>query len=278
MQRLAGTVAVVTGASRGVGRGIAEVLGSEGATVYVTGRSVRGNSTRARLPCATVEDTAEAVTARGGVGIPMRCDHTVDADIQALIARVEAEQGRLDLLVNNAWGGYEGYDDTFDAPFWEQPIARFDAMLTAGLRAHLVTTYYALPVLFAQRHGLIINTTLEIDPSFYDMALFYRTTKLAINYMTFGMAHDLHQRGGYPIAAIALAPGWTRTEEVMELFEQGVYTPQQLAETESVEYIGRAVVALATDPQVLQKTGRTLRVRDLAREYHFTDIDGRQPA
>lgn len=277
MQRLIGTVAVVTGSSRGAGRGIAMVLGEEGATVYVTARSVRGHSTREDLPHTTIEDTAEQVTVRGGVGIPVRCDHTMDTDIEALFARVKEEHGRLDLLVNNAWGGYEGYDETFDAPFWEQPISRFDNMFTAGVRSHLVTTRYALPLMFQQRRGLVINTTLEMDPTFYDMALFYRTTKLAINYMNFGMAHDLYQRSGYPIAVIALAPGWMRTEEVMEMFRKGVYTPDQLRETESTEYIGRAVVALATDPHVLDKSGKTLRTRDLAREYGFTDIDGRQP-
>jgi NAD(P)-dependent dehydrogenase (short-subunit alcohol dehydrogenase family) len=278
MKPLTGKVAVVTGASRGAGRGIAGVLGEHGASVYVTGRSVRGHQLRSDLPNTTIEDTADYVTARGGTCIPVRCDHTVDAEIEALFAQVTQEHGKLDILVNNAWGGYEGYDATFDAPFWEQPISRFDNMFRAGVRSHLVTTRYALPLMFNQPHGLIINTTLEIDPTFYDMALFYRTTKLAINYMTFGMAYDLYQRSGYPIAAIALAPGWMRTEEVLDMFDKGIYVSDQLAETESVEYIGRAVLALATDPNVLEKSGKTLRVRDLAREYGFTDSDGRQPS
>ena len=197
---------MVTGSSRGVGRGIALVLGEAGVTVYVTGRSTRGEATRPDLPGTTVEDTAEMVSARGGVGIPLRVDHAVDAEVEALFERVKEEQGRLDLLVNNAWGGYEGMDGTSDAPFWEQPITRFDKMFTVGVRSHLVTTRAALPLMMSERSGLIVNTTLEMDASFYDQALFYRTSKLAINYMTFGMAHDLRKRG-FDIAVVG-ARAW----------------------------------------------------------------------
>ena len=270
---------VVTGATRGAGKGIAQVLGEEGATVYVTGRSSRGNLTHPEFDDTTVEATARAVTQRGGVGIAIPCNHTDDEQVAALFERVQRDHGRLDLLVNNAWGGYENYDDTFDSIFWEQPISRFDAMLQVGLRSHLMATRYAMPLMFAQQRGLIINTTLEMDTSFYDMALFYRTVKVAINYMTFGMAHDLHQRAGYSIAAITLAPGWMRTEGVMNnLFADGTYQADDIDKTKSVEYIGRAIVALATDPNVLAKSGQTLRTRDLAREYGFYDIDGKQPA
>jgi NAD(P)-dependent dehydrogenase (short-subunit alcohol dehydrogenase family) len=174
MQRLTEKIAVVTGASRGAGRGIACVLGEEGATVYVTGRSVRGGATTAGRP-ETIDETAELVTARGGVGISVRCDHTVDAEIEALFARVQQEQGRLDVLVNNAWGGYEEYDATFDAPFWEQPIARLDRMLTAGVRSHIVTSRFALPLMMPHQRGLIINTTTslpesDVTPVFYVVA------------------------------------------------------------------------------------------------------------
>ena len=279
MKSLAGKVAVVTGASRGGGRGIAAVLGEAGAIVYVTGRSVRGRLTKPNLPGTTIEDTAELVTSRGGVGIPVRVDHTIDAEIMDLFEQVQRDHGRLDLLVNNAWGGYEDYAyhggdaSIFDAVFWEQPIERWDKMWIAGVRATLATTRAALPIMFTQREGIIINTTLEIDPTFYDAALYYRTAKLALNYMTFGMAHDLYQRGGYPIAVIGLAMGWMRTEAVMENFHRGLHPIEQLQETDSVEYGGRALLALATDPRVLQKTGQILRVRDLADEYGFEDID-----
>jgi NAD(P)-dependent dehydrogenase (short-subunit alcohol dehydrogenase family) len=268
---------VVTGASRGAGRGIALVLGEAGATVYLTGRSVRGAQT-SELSGTTLEDTAELVAARGGVGIPVRTDHTKDDEIAAQFARVRDESGRLDLLVNNAWGGYEEMGDTFGAPFWVAPMARFDRMFSAGVRSHLVTTRTALPLMMEQNRGLIVNTTIEIDPTVYDEALFYRTSKFAINYLTFGMAHDLRVRGGYDVAVIGVAPGWMQTEAVMENFRRGLHQETQLEETESTEYIGRAVLALFTDPDVMSKSGQTLRTRDLAREYGFTDTDGRQPA
>ena len=277
MGSLAGKIAVVTGASRGAGRGIASVLGEAGATVYVTGRSVRGNMTKPELLGTTIDDTAELVTARGGKGIPVRVDHTVDKEIESLFEQVRRDHGRLDLLVNNAWGGYEDYAyhggdaSVFDAVFWEQPIERWDKMWQAGVRVTLATTKAALPIMFSQQKGIIINTTLEIDPTFYDAALYYRTAKLAINYLTFGMAHDLYQRGEFPIAVIGLAMGWMRTEAVMENFRQGLHSPEELAQTNSVELGGRAVLALATDPNLLQKTGKIFRVRDLAKEYGFED-------
>ena len=279
MKSLSGKVAVVTGASRGAGRGIARVLGEAGATVYVTGRSVRGNLTKPELSGTTIDETAELVTAGGGVGVPVRVDHTIDEEVASLFEGVRRDHGRLDLLVNNAWGGYEDYAhhggdaSVFDAVFWEQPIERWDKMWQAGVRATLATTKAALPLMFPQRKGIIINTTVEIDPTFYDAALYYRTAKLAINYLTFGMAHDLYQRGGFPIAVIGLAMGWMRTEAVMENFHQGLRSPEELAQTDSVELGGRAVLALTTDPNVLQKTGKIFRVRDLAQEYGFEDVD-----
>jgi NAD(P)-dependent dehydrogenase (short-subunit alcohol dehydrogenase family) len=279
MGSLSGKVAVVTGASRGGGRGIASVLGEAGATVYVTGRSVRGRLTNPALTGTTIEDTADLVTARGGRGIPVRVDHTVDAEIDSLFEQVRRDHGRLDLLVNNAWGGYEDYAhhggdaSVFDAVFWEQPIERWDKMWNAGVRATLATTKAALPLMFSQNTGIIINTTLEIDPYFYDAALYYRTAKLAINYLTFGMAHDIFQRGGFQIPVIGLAMGWMRTEAVMENFRQGLRTPEELAQTDSVELGGRAVLALVNDPAILEKTGKLFRVRDLAQEYGFEDLE-----
>lgn len=279
MRTLDRKVTVVTGASRGAGRGIASVLGEAGATVYVTGRSLRGNPTKPELTGTTIDDTADIVTDRGGFGIPVRVDHTVDSEITSLFERVRREHGRLDLLVNNVWGGYEDYAhhggdaSVFDSVFWEQPIERWDKMWMAGVRATLATTKAALPLMFSQQRGVIINTTLEIDPTLYDAALYYRTAKLAINYLTFGMAHDLYQRGGFPIAVIGLAMGWMRTEAVMENFRQGLHLVEKLEETDSVDYGGRAVVALATDPHVLQKTGKIFRVHDLAHEYGFHDTD-----
>ena len=160
MQRLKDKVVVVTGASRGGGRGIALVLGEEGATVYATGRSIRGGSTRPDLPGTTIEDTAEQVTARGGIGIPVQCDHTQDKQVEALFQRVKQEAGRLDILVNNVWGGYENYDDaSFDLPFWKQPLWRWDKMFSAGVRAHFTASRLATPLMISHYQGLIVNTT-----------------------------------------------------------------------------------------------------------------------
>jgi NAD(P)-dependent dehydrogenase (short-subunit alcohol dehydrogenase family) len=182
------------------------VLGEAGATVYVTGRSIRSNSTRDELPGTTIDDTAAMVTGRGGIGIPVRVDHTNDADIATLFRRVQQEQGRLDLLVNNAWGGYADDEPeiSFDAVFWEQPVRRCDTMFQAGLRATLVTTHAALPLMIPRRSGLIVNMTLDIAPDHYDQALFYLRAKATINYLTRGMARDLNQRGALPIAVVGL--------------------------------------------------------------------------
>src|SRR5262249_4266340 len=156
MGKLQGKVAVVTGASRGAGRAIALVLGEAGVTVYVTGRSSRGGPTTDNLP-GTIDDTAEEVTARGGVGVAVRCDHTDEAQVEAVFQRVGREQGRLDLLVNNAWGGYEQHDPRgFTRPFWEQPLRHWDRMFTAGLRAHLLSSRFAVPLMLPQGSGLIV--------------------------------------------------------------------------------------------------------------------------
>lgn len=275
-QRLRGQVALVTGASRGAGRGIAPVLGEEGATVYVTGRSVRNGSKTESQP-ETIEETAEMVAVRGGVGIPVRCDHTVDAEVEALLKRIKREQGQLDVLVNNVWGGYERYDGAnFDEPFWEQPLWRWDSMFTAGVRAHYAASRLSAPILMAQRRGLIVNTT------FWDRGkclsnLPYDLAKTAINRLAYVMALELRP---YNVAAVALSPGWMRTEAVLRAYNTDEKHWQEITDlehTESTQYIGRAVAALASDANVMEKTGRILTVGDLAREYGFTDYDGRQP-
>ena len=266
---LKGRVAVVTGSSRGIGRGIAIVLGEAGCTVYVTGRSLRGNRTE-NMP-GSIDETAEVVTARGGKGIAVRCDHTVDNDVESLFQRVREEQGRLDLLVNNVWGGYEQYEfERFTSPFWEQPLRHWHGMFEAGLRAHLVASRYAVPIMLPQHGGLIINT-VAWDRNLYLGNLFYDVAKAAIVRMAYGMAEELRQHG---IAALALAPGFVRTERVMAVH---ALQPFPLDRTESPEYVGRAVASLAADPQVMQKSGKVMAVGDLAREYGFTDVDGKQP-
>jgi NAD(P)-dependent dehydrogenase (short-subunit alcohol dehydrogenase family) len=266
--KLRGRVAVVTGASRGVGKGIALALGEAGATVYVTGRSEQGGTTEG-LP-GTVRETAEAVTQRGGQGVAVRCDHTADAEVEALFARVAQQQGRLDLLVNNVWGGYEHFDwSRFTAPFWEQPLRHWSGMFEAGVRAHLVATRFAVPLMLPHRRGLIIHTTAW-DRDKYLGNLFYDLAKAAVNRMAFGMARELQP---HQIAVVALAPGFVGTERLLAAFAAAGRSPGDL---ESPVYAGRAVVSLATDANVLARTGRVLTVGQLAVEYGFTDVDGRQ--
>jgi NAD(P)-dependent dehydrogenase (short-subunit alcohol dehydrogenase family) len=262
------TVAVVTGASRGAGRAIAVELGAAGATVYVTGRSSRGGAATEGLP-GTVDETAEAVAKAGGHGIPVRCDHTVDSDVEALFARVRAERVRLDLLVNNAWGGYEGYGDDFTAPFWEQPLERWRAMFDAGARAQFVSSRFAAPLLL-ERGGLIVGTVAWAFGDYLGN-LIYDAAKATVARLAFGMAQELRP---YGVASVALAPGFMRTERVLAVHAA---KPFDLSGTESPAYVARAVAALAADPDVLEKTGRLLTAGELAREYGFTDEDGSQP-
>lgn len=273
MSDLSRKITLVTGASRGAGRAIAKVLGEAGATVYVTGRSVRDEQTSRQ----TIDETAELVTAQGGRGIAVACDHTVDAEVAALFARLQQEAGRLDLLVNNVWGGYENYDgETFDAPFWEQPLWRWDKMFAAGVRAHYTASRLAAPMMIRQRQGLIINTTAW-DRQKYLGSLPYDVAKAAINRLAYGMALELRP---HHIAVVALAPGWMRTEAVLDHFgvtEETWHEVEALSSTESPHYIGRAIAALADDPAVIIKSGRVLTVGRLAQEYNFTDVDGRQP-
>jgi NAD(P)-dependent dehydrogenase (short-subunit alcohol dehydrogenase family) len=265
---LRGRVAVVTGASRGVGKGIALALGEAGATVYVTGRSDAGGTTEG-LP-GTVRETADAVTQRGGQGVPVRCDHTADAEVEALFARVTQEHGRLDLLVNNAWGGYEQHDGPrFVAPFWEQPVRHWSGMFEAGVRAHLMAARLAVPLMLGNRRGLIVHTTAW-DRDRYLGNLFYDVAKAAVNRMAFGMARELRP---HHVAVVALAPGFVRTERVLAAFARAGRVPENL---ESPEYVGRAVVALAGDANVMARSGRVLTAGQLAAEYGFTDVDGRQ--
>ncbi|MNQ00643.1 3-oxoacyl-[acyl-carrier-protein] reductase FabG [compost metagenome] len=283
---LAGRVAVVTGASRGAGRGIAQELGAAGATVYVTGRSTRARpadsygqllalSELAALP-GTIDDTADEVTQFGGRGIAVACDHTKEDEVAALFARVEREQGRLDLLVNNAWGGHESFTGVFEAPFWEHPLANWDSMFDRGVRNHLVASRCAAPGMVARKQGLIVTTTFWDRGHYLRGNLFYDLAKASMTRLAFGIAQELQPHG---VASVAVSPGWMRTEFVLAGHKTDEAHWQErpaLARTESPRYLGRAVAALAGDAQVLDKTGQVLRVADLARAYGFTDIDGRQ--
>ena len=278
MARLDGVVSLVTGASRGAGRGIALELGAAGATVYVTGRSVDGGPTTDNLP-GTIDESAREVTNRGGRGIAVRCDHTVDADVESLFDRIRDEHGRLDLVVNNVWGGYENREcrPLPLVPFWEQPLHQWDAMVTAGVRAHLVGSRLAVPLMLPQRRGLLVSTTANLTPLPYLRNLFYDLAKNAVARLAWATAQELREHG---IASVAVAPGFMRTERVVEAFRRAgapdaVNGPGGPKETTA--YLGRAVVALASDARVIDKSGQLLEVGTLAREYGFTDVDGTQP-
>lgn len=266
---LHGRVAVVTGASRGAGRGVACALGRCGATVYVTGRSTRGGRTTDGMP-GTIEDTAEEVTRLGGVGIAVQCDHTDAGQVEGLFRRVESEQGGLSVLVNNAWGGYEGHDlRHFNDPFWEQPMRHWDGMFTSGLRCQMLASRSAVPIMLRKRAGLIVNTIAWLEGKYLGN-LFYDVSKAATIRFAFGLGHELRAHG---IAVVALAPGFMRTERVMAAHAAH---PFDLTATESPEYIGRAVAALLADKKVMEKSGSTLLVGELAGEYGFADVDGRR--
>lgn len=258
-------IAVVTGASRGGGRGVALALGELGATVYVTGRTRHGESGPDGLP-GTIDETADEVSARGGVGIPVRTDHAVDVEVDALFERVRREQGRLDLLVANAWGGYEGEQESFDAPFWEQPLWRLDRMLATGLRATYTACANAARLMLPQRSGVIVGTTLHTGPHDWDrdrdgpIGVEYEAVKVAINRLLFGMAHNLRPHG---IAVVAVAPGWMRTEAAL----RDNPPPPGDPNAHSVEFFGRVVAALGTDSNALERTGQMYRALDLGRAY-----------
>jgi NAD(P)-dependent dehydrogenase (short-subunit alcohol dehydrogenase family) len=255
-------IALVTGSSRGGGKAIAEVLGERGATVYVTGRSARGEPTTLDR-AGTIEDTAEEVERRGGVGIPVRCDHTDDTQVEALFDRIRGEQGRLDLLVNNAWSGYEIHPRP-ELAFWEIEWRHWDLMFNGGLRATAFASQIAAPLMVEAGRGLIVNTTFKITRPHGHA--FYEVVKNATNKLTEQMADDLRPHG---VACVAVSPGWMRLER-MQL------PPERAAQTESPEFLGRAVAALAADLNVLEKSGGVFTTPELAREYGFTDVDGTQ--
>jgi dehydrogenase/reductase SDR family protein 1 len=268
---LTGRVAVVTGGSRGVGKGVAEELGAAGAIVYVTGRSARGSAATVALT-GTVEETADAVTRAGGTGVAVRCDHRDDADVRALFRRVEAERGRLDVLVNNVWGGYEGLHEgqyqEFGKPFWEQPVALWDAMFAAGVRAHYVASGLAARMMVAQGSGLIVNIS-SFAGAGREPNVAIGVAKGATDRLTASTASQLQEHG---VAVVSLYPGLVRTEGILKWADQ-----IDLSNSESPQFVGRAVVALASDPHILERTSQMLVVAELADQYGFTDVDGTRP-
>lgn len=266
MPNLTGTIAVVTGASRGVGRGIALGLGEAGATVYITGRTAQTGA--ARL-AGTIHDAAEEVTRMGGKGIAVRCDHNRDDDVEAAFARILAEAGHIDLLVNNAWGGYETMFEssewTWDKPFWEQSYHRWDVML-ANVRGYYTASRLAAPSMVARKQGLIVNISFWAAQKHMGNVI-YGVSKAATDKLAADMAHELRPHN---VAAVSLYPGLVRTEGVMENAQYF-----DMTNSESPQYVGRAVAALAADPNLMSKSGQVVLSAALGQEYGFADIDGK---
>src|SRR4029077_14156615 len=261
--RLKGQVAVVTGASRGIGKGIALGLGKAGATVYVTGRSHQKDESR--WP-GTISATAQELTSLGGHGIPVRCDHRNDSEVEAVFKRVQDEQNHLDILVNNATSFGEtpnsrGYDP--EEPFWTLPVSQWDEMFDVGLRSYYVASQFATQMMIHRQKGMIINISSG-GATQYAGNVAYGVGKAGVDKLSADIAHQLRQ---YGIASIAIWPPLTRTEKVMAYKEH-----YDLKKSYSPLFTGQAVAALATDPKIMDKTGKSLRVTDLASEYGLYDI------
>ena len=275
---LTGTVAVVAGATRGAGRGIAAELGAAGATVYCTGRTTRSSRSPMNRP-ETIEDTAEIVSAAGGRGIAVAVDHSDPDQVAALAERIARDQdGRLDVLVNDIWGGDPLTEWT--RPFWEQDLGNGIALLRQAVETHLITSRHLAPLLVARRSGLIVEMT-DGDSDRYRGSLFYDLAKATVVRLAVGQAAELRPHG---VAAVALTPGYLRSEAVLDHFgvteadwRRGVERDPHFAQSETPHFVGRAVAALAADPEVLGRSGQTLSSWGLAREYGFTDVDGSTP-
>ena len=278
MTSLTDTVALVTGATRGAGRGIAVELGTAGATVYVTGRTTRS----ARSPmnrAETIEDTAELVTQHGGTGIAVQVDHTERAQVAALIERIAAEQeGRLDVLVNDIWGGDPLIEDK---PFWEHDLDAGLLAISNSIETHVITSALAAPMKIARGRGLIIEMTDGTGREGYRGNLYYDLAKQAMIRLAEGEAHELRPHG---VTALALTPGFLRSEAMLDHFgvteetwRDGIARDRHFAASETPRFVGRAVVALASDPDVARFSGQALSSWELGREYEFNDVDGTRP-
>lgn len=280
-QGLDGKVALVAGATRGAGRGIAVELGSAGATVYCTGRTTRSQLSEMNRP-ETIEETAELVQHAGGTGIAVQVDHLDQAQVQALVARIEREQGRLDILINDVWGSDLLIE--WDRPVWEHSLDKGLRMLRLAIDTHVITSHFALPLMIKRPGGLVVEMTdgtAAYNQMNYRVSLFYDLAKVSVIRMAWAQAQELmpHQ-----CTAVALTPGWLRSELMLEIYgvketnwRDATAKQPHFVISESPRYVGRAVAHLAADPDVSRWNGQSLSSGQLAKIYGFTDVDGSQP-
>ncbi|GAB3071572.1 SDR family oxidoreductase [Micromonospora schwarzwaldensis] len=278
---LTGKVALVAGATRGAGRQIAVQLGAAGATVYATGRTTRDRRSEMDRP-ETIEETAELVTAAGGTGIAVAVDHLDPDQVRKLVERIDAEHGRLDVLVNDIWGADPLI--TWEKPVWEQPLDAGFRMLRLAVDTHIITSHFALPLLIRNPGGLVVEIgdgTKAYNDTTYRLSVFYDLAKVSVNRLGFTQAHELAPHGG---TAVALTPGWLRSEAMLEHFgvteanwRDGARTDPHFVMSETPAFVGRAVAALAADPDRARWNGQSLDSGGLAQVYGFTDLDGTRP-
>jgi NAD(P)-dependent dehydrogenase (short-subunit alcohol dehydrogenase family) len=278
---LAGKVALVSGATRGGGRGIAVSLGEAGATVYATGRSTRERRSEIDRP-ETIEETAELVTAAGGEGIAVAVDHLDPAQVARLVERIDSDHGRLDVLVNDIWGAEHLFD--WKAPVWEHDLDDGLRLLRLAIDTHLITSHHALPLLIRNPGGLVVEVTdgtAAYNADHYRVTMFYDLAKTSVTRLAWAQAQELREHGG---TAVALTPGWMRSELMLEHHSVSESNWRDATErtphfciSETPRYVGRAVAALAADPDKQRWNGESLSSGQLAQVYGFTDIDGTQP-
>ena len=279
---LEGRVALVAGATRGAGRGTAVALGEAGATVWCTGRSTRGRRSEYDRP-ETIEETAELVTEAGGTGIAVAVDHLDAEAVRALVGRIDSESGRLDVLVNDIWGGERLFQ--WNTPVWEHDLDAGLRILRLAIDTHLITSHHALPLLLRQPGGLVVEMTdgtREYNAEHYRVSIFYDLAKTAALRLAYAQAQELAPHG---CTAVALTPGWLRSEMMLENYgvtednwrEGAAVNPHFAAISESPRFVGRAVAALAADPDLARRNGGSFSSGGLAREYGFTDVDGSRP-
>ena len=280
--KLSGKVALVAGATRGAGRGIATELGAAGATVYVTGRTTRAQQSEYGRSSETIEETAERVSSLGGHGIAVQVDHLVANQVKLLVERIRDEHGRLDILVNDIWGGEKLFE--WNKPVWDHDLDNGLRLLRLGIDTHLITAHFALPLMIERPGSLLVEVTdgtAEYNAQNYRLSPFYDLAKTAVNRMAWAHARDLEKHGA---TAVSLTPGWLRSEMMLEAFgvreenwREAVERVPHFAISETPRFVGRAVVALASDPDRARWNGQSLSSGGLSGVYGFTDLDGSQP-